>query len=493
MDAEMPANESARLLKLAEYQLLDSTAEPAFDALTELAAEVARAPIALVSLVDRDRKWFKSRVGLALREVPRGHSFCAHVALTELPLFVRDAAKDARFAQNPLVAGPTGVRAYAGFPLRTPDGFVLGTLCVMDVKARAFTAHQKDLLRKLAHQCVDQLEWRRQRLLGRTRQHELMAELRQTSDVASRLESILASANLAIIETTPDGVIREFNPAAERMLGYEASEVIGKATPALFHVADEVALRAQALGLELGLPAETGFGALVARTRSGVADEYECTHVHKDGTHFPVHLSLTARRDAAGQIVGYLGVVSDWSAHRSVEARAEHHARLQRLHAEVHELAAGRARRRAMLQGYAEATVKHVDAALARIWVLDAHANVLALEASAGLTTALEGPLARIPVGKFKVGLIAQRRQPELHNNVLEDPRLADPDWARREGLVAFAGHPLLLGDRVLGVLAVFARHPLPPTVFNALSLVASTAALSLARPDAEDEPAPAR
>lgn len=482
MNAEMPANESARLLKLAEYQLLDTPPEPAFDALAELAAEVARAPIALISLTDRDREWFKARVGLERCEVPRPFAFCAQVVASELPLFVPDATQDARFARNPLVTGPTPVRAYAGFPLRTPDGFVLGAFCVMDAQARAFSEHQKELLRKLAHQCVDQLEWRRQRLQGRTRQHELMAELRQASDVASRLESIVASANLAIIETTPDGVIREFNPAAERMLGYEAREVVGKATPALFHVPEEVSQRSLALSHELGLPLETGFPALVARTRYGAADEYECTHVHKDGTRFPVQLSLTARRGATGQIVGYLGVVSDWSANRSVEARAEHHARLQRLQAEVNELVAGRPLRRPLLQGCAEATVKHLDAALARIWVLDEQDHVLGLEASAGFTTELDGPVARIPVGKFKVGLIAQRRQPELHNNVLEDPRLADPAWARREGLVSFAAHPLLLGDRVLGVLAIFARHPLPPTILNALSLVASTAAVTLGR-----------
>jgi len=113
------------------------------------------------------------------------------------------------------------------------------------------------------------------------------------------------------------------------------------------------------------------------------------------------------------------------------------------------------------LQQCAQAFVQHLDAAFARIWTLNAEENVLELQSSAGLYTHLDGPHGRVPVGQFKIGLIAQERRPHLTNTVTSDPRVGDPEWARREGMVAFAGYPLIVGERLVGVLAMFARQPL--------------------------------
>jgi PAS domain S-box-containing protein len=479
--AETPANEQARLLKLREYQVLDTPPEPAFDSLTALAAHVTSAPIAVVSLVDVDRQWFKSHHGLAQTQTARSCSLCAHVVASEVPLIVPDALLDERFSDNPLVTGEPKVRFYAGLPLRTPDGFVLGTLSVMDHQPRQLTAQQRDLLRMLSHLAVDELEMRRQSLQLRHRQHLLQSELRNTSELASRLQSIMASANLSIIETTPDGVIREFNPAAERLLGYSADEVVGKATPALFHDHDEVVARAKELTAELGVPVEPGFLTMVARAQRGSADEREWTYTHKDGSRFPVQLSITARRDASGQIVGYLGIASDLNSHSS-----EHSSALFRLEAEVSRIFTGNDPLQTMLQSCTQALVTHLDAAFARIWTLNAAENVLELKASAGLYTHLDGPHGRAPVGKFKIGLIAQGRLPKLTNSVVDDPEVSDREWARREGMVSFAGYPLLLGDRVVGVLAMFARRPLSPSVLDALSVVATNAAVGIGRKEAE-------
>jgi GAF domain-containing protein len=476
---ETPANEQARLLKLREYQVLDTPPEPSFDALTALAAHVTGAPIAVVSLVDFDRQWFKSRHGLEQVQTPRSCSLCAHVVASEVALVVPDALLDERFADNPLVTEEPRVRFYAGMPLRTPDGFVLGTLSVMDREPRQLSAAQRELLRMLSHLAVDELEMRRQSLQLRHRQHLLQSELRNTSELASRLQSILASANMSIIETTPDGVIREFNPAAERLLGYSADEVVGKATPALFHDQDEVAARAKALTAELGVLIEPGFGTMVAIPQRGTADERDWTHVRKDGSRVPVHLSVTARRDAAGQIAGYLGIASDLSLHRRHDA-------LSKLEAEVAQIFSRNDTLQAMLQCCAEAIVTHLDAAFARVWTLNAAENVLEMKASAGLYTHLDGPHGRAPVGKFKVGLIAQGRLPTLTNSVADDPEISDREWARREGMVSFAGYPLLLGDRVVGVLAMFARKPLSPSVMEALSVVATNAAVGIGRKEAE-------
>src|SRR6267142_1732675 len=116
---------------------------------------------------------------------------------------------------------------------------------------------------------------------------------------------------------------------------------------------------------------------------------------------------------------------------------------------------------RGMLQMCTDSMVRNLDAAFARIWTLNAIGDVLVLQASAGMYTHLDGPHSRVPVGEFKIGLIAQERQPHLTNDVLNDSRVGDPEWARREGMVAFAGHPLIVGGRLVGVMAMFSKHTL--------------------------------
>ena len=135
-----------------------------------------------------------------------------------------------------------------------------------------------------------------------------------------------------------------------------------------------------------------------------------------------------------------------------------------------------------MLRGCAEAMVKHLDAAFARVWVLDEAENVLVLRASAGQYTHLDGPHGRVPVGQFKIGLIAEERKPHLTNSVLDDPRVSDQEWARREGMVAFAGHPLIVDGRLVGVAALFARHPLPEATLLALASVADQIGVGIER-----------
>ncbi len=141
------------------------------------------------------------------------------------------------------------------------------------------------------------------------------------------------------------------------------------------------------------------------------------------------------------------------------------------------------------LQRCAEAMVSHLDAALGRIWTLNAEVDegVLELQASAGMYTHLNGPHGRVPVGQFKIGLIAQERKPHLTNQVVGDPRVGDQEWAKREGMVAFAGYPLLVSDQVVGVIAMFARQVLSEDTLNALSLVADMLAQTIQRKRTEE------
>jgi signal transduction histidine kinase len=146
---------------LRQYQILDTPAEPQYDDLVSLAADMCETPLALINLLDQDRQWFKSRLGLTVSEMPRNQAFCNYSILKNEVFVVCDALKDSRFSANPLVTGEFAIRFYAGAPLITPQGYALGTLCVLDPKPRAFDARQANALRALARQVTTQLEMRR--------------------------------------------------------------------------------------------------------------------------------------------------------------------------------------------------------------------------------------------------------------------------------------------------------------------------------------------
>ena len=162
MNAPAAPSEEARLQALGQYRILDTPLEADFDDLVKLAAEICQTPISLVSLVDRDRQWFKGRYGLDIAETPRRLSFCSHaIQKPQETMVVPDAAKDPRFADNELVTAGPKMRFYAGVPLGTPEGHALGTLCVIDRKPRNLSPSQKEALQILSRQVLTQLELRR--------------------------------------------------------------------------------------------------------------------------------------------------------------------------------------------------------------------------------------------------------------------------------------------------------------------------------------------
>jgi signal transduction histidine kinase len=164
--ASQRPNEAERLQALRSYGILDTAVEPAFDDITRIASYVCQTPISLISLVDEGRQWFKSEVGLGMRETPFDQSICAHALLEHSFLEVQDITKDARFDCNPLVTGEPHLRFYAGALLRTPDGLPLGTVCVLDNKPRQLSSEQRDILAALARQVMSQMEFRRALLLS---------------------------------------------------------------------------------------------------------------------------------------------------------------------------------------------------------------------------------------------------------------------------------------------------------------------------------------
>ena len=192
MKATLLPDEPQRLESLRQYAVLDTPAEAAFDDLTELAAHICEAPIALISLIDENRQWFKSKVGLDASETSRDVAFCAH-AIHQPDLFiVPDATLDERFADNPLVTGEPRIRFYAGAPLLTPDGHALGTLCVIDYQPRELRPDQQRALRVLSRNVIGQLELRRRALetasLLAERDEILAALLREQADTDLRVQ-----------------------------------------------------------------------------------------------------------------------------------------------------------------------------------------------------------------------------------------------------------------------------------------------------------------
>lgn len=154
-------NEDRRLEILRSYDLLDTPPEQTFDDFALIASQICGTPIALITLVDAHRQWFKAKVGLAGSETPREHAFCAHTIMSGDLMIVEDATKDARFAANPLVTSDPNIRFYAGAPLVDSKGFGLGSLCVIDRAPRQLTAEQQRVLAALARQVVAQFEFRR--------------------------------------------------------------------------------------------------------------------------------------------------------------------------------------------------------------------------------------------------------------------------------------------------------------------------------------------
>ncbi len=201
MKPRTPQSEVERIRTLEEYRILDTPPEPEFDALTELASSILGVPIALVSLVDRDRQWFKSKVGLSVSETAREVSFCGHAILEPDVFVVEDAGEDERFQDNPLVKDDPRIRFYAGAPLRAPNGEAIGTLCVIDRKPQKIDATRRRALRTLADMVVTQLELKR-------KNRELTAAL---ATIEQQRSGLIHNSKMSALGEMAGGMAHEIN------------------------------------------------------------------------------------------------------------------------------------------------------------------------------------------------------------------------------------------------------------------------------------------
>lgn len=429
--------EAGRLAVLASYDMLDSDAEEDFDAIARTASLVCETPVALVSLVDEHRQWFKSRVGTEWHETPRAQSFCAHAIEAGHLMEVPDASRDERFADNPLVTGEPHIRFYAGVPLEVEEGYRLGTLCVIDHEPRQLSDRQHLILEELARVAVRLMEQRRSRRLAQAREALLdsllealpegivacdslgqltlfnslarawhgtdpmqlpanewsrhfdlyasdgrtplatehvplhrawvgeivrdqeicilakgqlprivacngqaytdtegrsvgavvamrdITESRRTECEAAaaraHLQAVIdASTEVAIIATDSDGTITLFNAGAERLLGYSAAEAIGTLNPMVFHDAEEVEARRQALVEALGQDVQ-GFDIFRLLPSQGHTESHVWTFVCKDGTRRRCHLVISAMRNEQAECIGLVGIATDLSRLHAME------------------------------------------------------------------------------------------------------------------------------------------------------------------------------
>ena len=301
--APLPPNESERLAVLRRYAVLDTAPEPAFDELTRLAAQICAAPIALITLIDGTRQWFKARMGIEVTEVARDVSFCSHTILLPDGLIVGDTAVDGRFADNPQVTASPSVRFYAGVPLMTRDGFAVGTFCVMDCAPRQFGGTQMESLRVLSRQVMTQLELRRHL-------DELAHNIEQRQRTEERLRTSEAFYE-ALVETLPQNILRKdlqgrftfANRKSCQSIGRKQEEIIGRTDFDLFP--PELAAKYHRDDLRV----------MTTRENLDTVEAHQGPH----GERLFVHVIKTPLYDASGNVIGVQGIFYDVTQRKRIE------------------------------------------------------------------------------------------------------------------------------------------------------------------------------
>lgn len=295
-------NEQTRLERLKRLMVLDSAPEPLFDEITKLASAICGTPIALVSLVDDNRQWFKANTGLeGATETHRDIAFCAHVILENELMEVADATQDTRFLANPLVTDNPNIRFYAGAPLTLSDGLNMGTLCVIDREPKQLTDIQKTMLTGLAAVVSRALEVR----------ERTFNALDEKSKV---LSAIIEGSEDAIISKSLDSKVTSWNAAAEQMYGYQASEIIGRPMTMLFP--------------KSRLGEEEFFLNKIINNQH--VKHFQTERLHKNGKLVNVSVSLSPIKTPMGEIIGVSKIARDISAQKKMEYKlAEEHERLR--------------------------------------------------------------------------------------------------------------------------------------------------------------------
>ncbi len=301
MQAAIPTNEAERIQALLSYQILDTIAEKDFDDLTALASFICGTPVALISLVDQNRQWFKSKVGLSATETSRDIAFCAHTILRPDLLIVPDALEDPRFIDNPLVTGEPNLRFYAGAPLVNPEGFPLGSLCVIDHTPRQLNLEQQAALRAISRQVVTQMELRRK--LANLKQAE--ASLRESEH---RFRTLSTFAPVGIYLANLEGEYTYVNDRWCQITQLQPEQALKGEWIRVLHPEDQEKVLAHwSKTIQLGKEFALEFRFLLV-----------------DGSVAWVLGQASPQRDSEGTITSFVGTISDITERKQVEANLHH-------------------------------------------------------------------------------------------------------------------------------------------------------------------------
>ena len=430
MKAPPSENEEARLEALRRYAILDTFPEQDFDDLARLAALICGTPIALVSLVDRERQWFKAKIGLDEKQTSRDVSFCAHAILKPDVMIVPDTLEDARFRKNALVTGEPHIRFYAGAPLITENGHALGSLCVIDQTPRTLTYAQKDALRSLSRLVVAQMELRRS-------VSDLSSAIRDRRLRENEIDQLFTLSLDMLCIAGFDGYFKRINPAWEKTLGRPAAELLSKPYFEFIHPDDLAATLAEAKTIDQG----------------GQSMSFENRFRCADGSYKWLLWNATP---SAGQELIF-AVARDITARKQAERRLSTGYAVTRALAEAESLTAAAP---LILMSICEG----LDWEVGALWRLDETANLLRC------VSAWHDPQMSFPKflaatkalaygrGDGLPGRVWEMRQPMWQPDLPTENNFPRTPLAREEGLHSSFGFPIRTGDTVTGVVEFFGR-----------------------------------
>lgn len=454
----------ARLETLRQYGILDSAPEVTFDNLVRLTARLCDVPMAAIAFVDRDRLWFKAQVGLPQRQIPREGSFCDRVVQQGSGWQVCDALADPLWQTNRWVVEAPWVRFYAGEPLITEEGTVLGTLSILDTAPRNPDPEQRQALRMMAQQVIDQLELRRLRhgsaspavpLLGAGSGAPQCELAIQPSNQA--IAYILEGITDAFFTLDAEWRFSYLNLRAEQVLGRSREELLYQCIWEMF---PEV----------VGSIFEQEYRRAVAQGTKVNFEEY----------YSPLGLWLEVH--AYPHTSGLAVYFRDVTARKQTEANLLEQSRLSTLATTVGLLLGQSGALTDVLAQCAEAIAVYLDIDFVRLWTYNEETHLLELQAIAGHHSHTDEFPVSIPMGISLIGRIAQSRQPYIANQLASDICILDQTWVQQEGFQSFVGIPLVLEDRVIGVMALFSNEPLSDAAFGAIQWLGISMAVAIDR-----------
>lgn len=470
MKVPLPNNEAQRLASLRAYGVLDTGPEEAFDDLAMLAAHVCQVPIAMVSLVDEKRQWFKARIGMTATETPRDIAFCAHTILHADEVFeVRDAAGDPRFADSPLVTSEQRIRFYAGAPLVAPDGHTLGALCVMDREPRHLSAEQLAALRALSRGVVAQLELRRQSRAIAEKERET-ANLLATADKSRRaLLSLLEDQRQ--VETALRSSEERFRQIAENiqevfwMTDAARSEML-YVSPAFETIWGRTrdSLQTSAQAWVDSIHADDRQRVQLSATANQALGKYDETYrvVRPDGTERWVRDRAFPIKNEQGVVHRIVGVTEDITQRKAVELRVELQHTVTRVLAEGASLPQ-------TARNLLEAICRAMDWEVGGFWMVDRPSKSLRCveiwdSAPAKFGTFVNASrVALFPSGAGLPGKVWASGIPVWIPEVGQDSSFKRSEAANEVGLRGGVGFPIKLRGEVLGVVDFFSTKSRAP------------------------------